>query len=570
MKKIGKFGKYLFIPGIILLIGGLVAGFVTNKWTNLYIGLIVAGVVILVVWLIFFNSFLRRFWQVRSTKVGARILVTTVIVLGILGLINLGAVRYSKRIDFSENQLFTLSPQSQEIVTNLKQPLKIWIFDRQLDPANKELLHTYRNYNSKLQFELVDPTKKLGIVQKFKGKSAKIEPGDVYVEYKQKKQLVENLQNLQNENLQEKISESKLTNAIEKIQRDRILTVYFLQGHGELTLNDEEGGLSQAITSLKDKGYQVETLNLAQRPEIPQNANVIVIAGAQRQLFAAEVKALKDYSERGGNLLLMVDPDDNSGLENLLKEWGVQLDPRVVIDASGAGNLLGFNPATPIITQYGNHPITKDFKGGYSVYPFARPIGTVKVKEVEATALLVASNQMWGESNLDSEEAEFQPNTDLAPPFDLGVALTRIIEQKSAEKEKVSPTTTPSPSPTSTSESPQANSKNTTSKNTPIPSPSPSDTKKAEKTEAKMVVIGNSTFAANGWFNQQLNGDVFLNSVQWLATEDEQPLSIRPKEPKNRRVKLTPLQAEMIAWMSLGIFPLLGFLLAGITWWRKR
>jgi ABC-type uncharacterized transport system involved in gliding motility auxiliary subunit len=85
-----------------------------------------------------------------------------------------------------------------------------------------------------------------------------------------------------------------------------------------------------------------------------------------------------------------------------------------------------------------------------------------------------------------------------------------------------------------------------------------------------MVVIGNSTFATNQWFGLQLNGDVFLNSVQWLAETNEQPLSIRPKEPQKRRIILNGLQASLISWLSLVIFPLLGISLAIATWWRRR
>lgn len=85
-----------------------------------------------------------------------------------------------------------------------------------------------------------------------------------------------------------------------------------------------------------------------------------------------------------------------------------------------------------------------------------------------------------------------------------------------------------------------------------------------------MAVIGNSTFATNGLFDQQLNGDVFLNSVQWLANDDEQPLSIRPKDPTNRRIVLSQIRAGLIFWLSIVVFPLLAFVLAVLIWWRRR
>jgi ABC-type uncharacterized transport system involved in gliding motility auxiliary subunit len=83
-------------------------------------------------------------------------------------------------------------------------------------------------------------------------------------------------------------------------------------------------------------------------------------------------------------------------------------------------------------------------------------------------------------------------------------------------------------------------------------------------------VIGNSSFSSNGWFEQQLNGDVFLNSISWLSNRDDQTLSIRPKEQKNRRINLTPMQAGLIGWTGLLIMPLLGLMTAGVMWWRRR
>jgi len=83
-------------------------------------------------------------------------------------------------------------------------------------------------------------------------------------------------------------------------------------------------------------------------------------------------------------------------------------------------------------------------------------------------------------------------------------------------------------------------------------------------------VIGNSTFATDGFFNQVVNGDVFLNSVRWLSQDDQPALSIRPKEAKNRRITLSPPQAAIAGWLALVILPLLGFGTAFFVWWRRR
>jgi ABC-type uncharacterized transport system involved in gliding motility auxiliary subunit len=558
--------KYLFIPGIILAIAGLVAGLITQIWSPFYIGLLIAGVVILIVWLGFIFVSAQGFWRRRSTQIGTNAILATLSLIAILCLVNFLAIRYSTRIDLTENQLLTLAPQSQEIVKNLKQPLKVWLFDKEPNQIDKALLENYRRYSKNFAFEYVDPDLKPGLAEQFQIKSL----GDVYLEYGNKKQLVQTLVNFQQ---REPLSEIQLTNGIEKIQRDRVQKIYFLQGHGEASLNtSEESGLSLAVSSLEDKGYTVESLNLVEHSAIPEDASAIVIAGAKRKFFEPEVKLLKEYSERGGSLFLLLDPDTNLGLEPLLKEWGIQLEKRVIIDVSGKGNILGYGPATPIITNYGDHPITKDFSNEFSLYPFAQPIATVKVENVTAVALLITDNQMWAESDLKSEQIEFDETKDLPGPFDLGVALTRKLSETASKTEaSKEETTTPAPSP-----SPESDREKIESTKTPIPSPSPLNENRyknqPKKSESRMVVIGNSSFASDSLFQDPrvLNGDIFLNSVQWLASDDQQTLSIRPKEAKNRRINLTPLQAGMIGWMSLVIMPLLGLILAGVTWWRRR
>jgi ABC-type uncharacterized transport system involved in gliding motility auxiliary subunit len=92
----------------------------------------------------------------------------------------------------------------------------------------------------------------------------------------------------------------------------------------------------------------------------------------------------------------------------------------------------------------------------------------------------------------------------------------------------------------------------------------------AAEPEARLVVFGNATFATNGWFEQQLNGDMFLNSVKWLADEDEQLLSIRPKTLENRRIILSVEQARLLGWLAVIVFPALGFMMAGVIWWQRR
>ena len=513
---------------------------------------------------ILWQSYSNKWWSRRSTQIGTNAIIATVSVLAILGLINFLSNRYNVRTDFTENQLFTLAPQSQEVLENLEKPAKIWVFDTNKNPLDEELLNKYQRRSKKFNFEYVDPSTKLDLTKKFGVKDY----GEVYLESGENRQLVQIV------NPQETLSESRLTNRLAQISNPSTSTVYFLQGHGERQLERGQGNISQAAQALADQNYLTKPLNLAQSAKIPDDANALVIAGPQRALSEGEIQALRDYVNSGGNLLIMVDPSIDTKLDSFLQEWGVALDQRLAIN--NAESAEGYPPGFSVVTQYGEHPITKDFKNGTSIYKLARPIETITVNGVETKPLLLTPPYpaSWAESDLENEELEFNENGDRQGPLTLGVALVRKITSKPKVQPSPTPKASPSPTPKASPSPTPKTSPSPTPKASPSPTPSPnpedSKVNQNESTESRMVVFGDSDFIADGSFFQQLNGDVFLNSVNWLSKQDSQPLSIRPKEAKNRRIKLSQAQANLVALSSILVLPLIAFASAILLWFQRR
>ncbi|MEH2419935.1 MAG: Gldg family protein [Nostoc sp.] len=545
-----KLWKYLFWLGPFLIAVGLTVGLVSEQWGLIPLAFLITGIVISGLGIIW-QSYQSNWWRRRSTQAGTNALVATLAVLAILGLINFLGTRYHLRADLTETQLFTLAPQSRELVRVLPQPVKVWVFDVNQNPQDRELLENYQRQSSKFKFEYINPQARPGLAEKFGVKDY----GEVYLESGDKRQLVQTV----NEN--QRLSEIRLTSRLQQLTNLTITKVYLLQGHGEHQLSAGKGAISQAVQGLGDKNFTTSPLNLAETFKVPQDAAVVIVAGPKRELFEGEVKALQEYLNRGGSLLLMIDPNTDPKLNSLLQEWGVRLDNRLAVDVSGE-SVVGRGPAAPLVTEYGQHPITKDFDNGNSFYPIARPLEITSVPGVEATPLLRTKPypNSWAESDLQSEKLEFNADKDLKGPLTLGVALTRKQVAKSASTPQASPS--PLPSPTT-----QGKASPTPPASPAPPSPTPSS---QTATESRLVVFGNSNFATDGLFQQQLNGDVFLNSVTWLSQQDQQPLSIRPKEPKNRRITLTTTQANLLILSSLFVLPLIGLAVAIIIWWKRR
>ena len=522
-----KLINFLFWVGLGLTIAGLSAGVVAGSASPIAVGLVISGLVVVVLWLglrlLSVPTGSSSWWRQRSAQVGSNALLTTLAVLVILGGVNFLAVRAPNQIDFTETKQFSLAPQTKELVRGLNQPIKVMIFNGQADAQQRALLEQYRRQNSqRFSFEFIDPQAEPGLAQKYKVRTL----GETILETGDRTKTLEG-----------GLTETNLTPALASLIRDRKVNAYLIQGHGEAPISGGQGNLDEAIAELKKRDFNVTVLNLITQKQIPEDANVLVIAGPKRPFLEPEVKLLETYLSQNKALMLMLDPGVEAGLDDLLKQWGVTLDKRIVVDASGSGQLLGLGPAIPLVTQYGDHPITKDFAQGPSFYPLVQAI-TVKppTPAEQSTDLLLTGPQSWAEGDPKQEKLEFNPARDRQGPLAVGVAITRDF--KAAAK--------------------------------PLES-KPSEAKPAESSQAKMVIIGDSDFATAGPFSKALNGDVFLNAVTWLGSGQADPsLSIRPKEPTDRRLELNPTNWRILILIGLGLLPASAFGMATYLWWKRR
>lgn len=586
-KLIHKSWQFLFWLGPVLSIAGLSAGFVAGEWFPVPGGLIVTGMVLMGLWLVYRASTTQGFWSRRSTEVWTNAAIATASVLLILGLLNFLSTRFPLILDLTENQQLSLAPQSQQVVEQLSEPVKVWLFIRDKRPIDLTLLENYQRLNrSKFKFEYVDLQAQPGMAEKFDVQTV----GEVYLESGDRQQLVQNIAN-------ERLSEVNLTNQLAQLSMGKQPVAYFLQGHEEKPLDAVRGGMSEAKTALEEKGYKVELLNLVERSEIPEDASVVAVAGATKKLFDTEVKALETYLQQGGGVLLLIDPNTDSGLQPLLDQWGIETDDRFAIDPERWTQGLG--KAAPVVVDYGNHPITANFGKNFSLYPLVRSFDLKKIDGIEAMPLLFTSDASWGESNLqEGPDWKFDPGSDRKGPLVLGVALS----QEAQETPKISPSSTEQKktedqkkgdSSQAENEASELENKKTeeSEKKTPETSeknldPSQSNPEEkakeaktnsdektiaedAKKKKSRLVVVGDSDFASNTLFQNYLNGDMFLNSVNWLSQGDDSLLSIRPKEAKNRTLKVTPKQARILTTMALTV-PVMAFVASGLLWWSRR
>jgi ABC-type uncharacterized transport system involved in gliding motility auxiliary subunit len=321
-----------------------------------------------------------------------------------------------------------------------------------------------------------------------------------------------------NERLEAK-DEQDITGAILKLTRGSVKTICFVEGHSEKAISGEGAAYSTVAGELGKEGYQTKPVNLVSTGAVPVDCSVLVDAGPVQPLFSQEVTMIQKYLDDGGKALLLIDPQTNPGLDPVFTEWNISAPDNVAIDASGVGLLFGIGPAAPLVVDYGESPITKNFQRAMTFFPMARTISIAdKSKpDMSPVELLKTSQASFAVKKIMGNEVKFDPATDMRGPLSLGVT---------AEKNQ--------------------NGK-----------------------DARLVVIGDSDFASDQWARMARNGDLFYNTINWLA-EDENLISIRPRSPQNRRVDLTEAQQRSLQWFTVLLLPGIVILTGIYIWWKRR
>jgi len=464
----------------------------------------------------------------RQARYGTLMGVSILVVLGILVAINYIGSKQNKRWDLTANKQFSLSDQSRNVVSKLDSPMQVQVFAQEPQfPRYQERIKEYEYASSKISTEYIDPEKKPSVA---KQNNIDRMPTIVF-NYKGRSERVN------------ADAEQDLTNAIIKVVSGQQRKVYFTQGHGEKdTTSSERDGYNTIASALGRENYGVEKLTIAQQGSVPDDASVVVVAGPKTDFFAPEMEALKKYLDKQGKLLLELDPPDKldspplTNLIALAHDWGILAGNNVVVDVSGMGRLIGTDASVPVVAPpYPSHAIAQRLSL-LTAFPLAREASPVSggVNGHVAQTFIETGPRSWAETDLKS------------------LMTTGAVSLDEAKGDKKGPV--PLGSAVSAAAAPA----------TP-PKPGEAD---APKPETRVAVIGDSDFAANGTLGVPGNRDLFMNTIGWLSQQDNL-ISIRPKDADDRRITLTATQESNIFWLSLLIIP--GFVFgAGVMTWFKR
>lgn len=527
MEKIKQYLNYLALGLIFLSLVSLII-WPYKKTIALLLGLV--GVAFLVTYIILNLSVLKQGFKRKSFIYSSNLIVIVVLVLAILVLFNYFFARHHHRFDFTEAKLHSLSDQSVKALKNLKDEVKIKCFflERNFNRAKMEnLLKIYNYHSKKIKYEFIDPDKNPGMVKRYDI----TEDGTTTFESRDKESRITST------------SEEDITNAIIKVSREKKKAIYFLEGHGEASIEESaERGYSLAKEELEKLGYEVKKLSLALSDTFPADCSTLVIPGAEKDLVPNEQETIRNYISKGGRVFFMVDPETAPALKSFLSEYGIQLEDDLIVDT--VSRLMGGDYFMPIVSEYEYHEITKKFRYA-TFFPFARSVKKAEEMPEGTSASILAktSPNSWSERQLTEREVTFDKDKDIAGPIPLAIVVT--VQQKEEKKED---------------KAEEEEEKETRAE----------EEKEEDKVkpEGRLAVFGDSDFAANRYYNLSGNGNFFLNTVNWLA-EEADLISIQAKTSSPRTIQLSATQGRMLFFVSIIILPLV-VLITGITVWVRR
>lgn len=454
------------------------------------------------------------FLKARQTRYAAYAIVYVLVVIAIVSVGNVLADRYNKTYDGTANKRYSLSEQTAKIVKGLKQDATITYFDQATHfHTAKDLLEQYANLSPKVHIEYVDPDKKPEVARQAGIKSY----GTALVQVGAKKEEARSM------------NEEGVTGAFIRDLKSNTRTVCFVSGSGEHQIDDSDRyGYSRFKDLLGKDEYSAKSINLLQKAEVPNDCTVLVVGGPTGDYQQPEVDAIKKYVEEGGRALVMVDPPlklghseiaDNDALTNLLQSWGVTPDKNLILDLNPIGQLAGLGPQVALVTSYDTHPIVTEMKGSATGFPLSRSLDVKNTDKTTVEKLFSSSSSSLATNNLSSPAIDPNDPKNTKGPLLLAAAGTYKTGK--------------------------------------------------ENSQGRFVVVGSSSWTGNSFINFNGNRDLALNTVNWLAS-DEDLISIRPKDKDDRRITMTSAQLSWVRTTSQFLFPLV-VVVAGVSvWWKRR
>ena len=504
--------KLLAILGLTSQFAGFMFGLIIPGLRYFAWGILALGSALLAVAVVLDFKLFRGALVSQRGKFGLSTIVKVSLFSGIILLANAISVGTYHRFDFTGLAQFTLTSQTKEILAKLHKPVEVLTFFTPSVPVPvssfaKNLLTEYQNHTDQLTVRNIDPDLNPDQARQYQVDQIGALYGVVVFRGQEGQRQVFGPQIAAE-------AEHAFTSAILEVTGTKQKKVYFLTGHGEHSIHSDYDSVR---VGLRDNLIQVDKLELDKATGVPEDAAALIMAGPQQPLTNSEQETLKDYLKNDGRLFILWNPDPPQWLRQLLADWSIDIEDGTIVDSTSH---VSPNQDTPLVPANRNSFQFAEtyFPGAAAVFPKAVIPGGVTI-----LPLVWTSPQSWIEKEFAfGKKPQFDEQIDRKGPLPIGVLISTTSVDETADTRGT-----------------------------------------------RLVLIGDSDFAANQHFRNGNNSDLFLTAVNWL-TAGEEIITVDRKALITRRLLLNPDQARFLHISSIGLLPLLTLIAGVYVWWRRR
>jgi hypothetical protein len=485
--------------------------------------------------------------KIGRVQIGFNVLAQIVLVLFLVAMVNSIAFKHYVRWDFSRDQKYALSDKTKRFLDTLKSKMRITIFFPPTTPITTDVQNLLTEYQyagkGKIDIEHIDPERNLSRAKELfdKYKVVTDEPLLV-VDYEGRNKTVKASEMAEIDQSGMALGEGPrvaafkgeqaITSAMIDLVEGKKKTLGYVLGHKEPPLT-EGSAISVLKTFIENENVQLKELNLLDLDAIPEDVKTVMIIGPQYDFSDREMKLLRNFWDKQGRILLLLDPAAKTPkLDAFVSELGVKVnDDRLMVFLRTGIQELALT--RDVQARFlGDSPITRRladvrtlFLGGTSSLTLEPD--RARAANIRIEPLIQAEKGYFAETDYNTDnQAKFE--ADAKRDSNTSLTIGAAIEKGGSADERV-----------------QVNS-------------------------SRLVVVSNSTFIQDNAITQDQQGlDFMSGSVNWLLSREQQ-IGIAPKVSKPLTFSLSGDVLARLRWIVLVFMPLIPAVIGTVVWWQRR
>ena len=498
--------------------------------------------------------------RIHRLQIGLNVLVQIALAVFLVAMVNSLGFRHYKRWDFSRDQKYALSDKTKRFLDSMSGKLRVLVFFSANTPITNDVQSLLTEYQyaakGKIDIENIDPERNLSRAKEAFDKYKIVSDESLLVlDYAGRSKTVKASEMAEVDQSGMAFGEGPrvtafkgeqaITAAMIDLVEGKKNTLGYVLGHGEppiaeqppMPLGQPPQQSASPVSVLKafieGENIKFQEVNLSNEPQIPADIKTVVMVGPRYDLSDREMKLLRDFWDKQGRILLLLDPAAKTPkLTGFVNELGVKTnDDRLMVFLRTGIQELALT--RDVQARFlGDSAITRKladvralFFGGTS--SLTLEADRVRAANIRLQPLIQAEKGYFAETDYNSDDqAKLQADAQKAP--DTPITIAASIEKGASADERV-----------------QVNS-------------------------SRMVVVSNATFVQDRALTQDQQAlDFMSGAVNWLLSR-EQLIGIAPKVPRTLTFTLSDAALRNVRWLILVLLPLVPAAIGTFVWWQRR